>query len=372
MFMNGAPRIRKQPEALAKEILGVLIQSQAMRVFTTKLLELAGWFACAILASSAAQAQELLLNPSFEAPVTPANGNNLYATIPDWTVINVVPAQAQPFNVVRPWFLYSGNPTATPVGGGVQYLDIASASGTIRQTIIVPSTGMIDISGWFSVRDFPQALSGLNINLRTPGGTLVATTNTSFTIFDPIGLWKQAAIANIPLTAGSYILEVEVPNYANVDLLSAVFKPGLAVAKTSIAFSDPQNGTANPKLIPGGLIEYTISVTSPPSYSVTSNTLVLTDPTPANSELLVTNIGGASSGPAAFGAGSSGLVYTFTSLSSSSDNIEFSDDGGVTWAYVPTANANGADPLVTTVQIRPQGAMAASSTATAKLRYRIK
>lgn len=344
----------------------------AMSALVSKLLTLICLLACSMVTSTAVQAQELLNNRSFEAPVTPNNGNNIYTSIPDWTAINVVPANAQPFNVVRPWSGYAGNPTSTPADGGVQYLDISGASGTIRQTITVPTNGMIDISGWFSVRDFPQALSGLTINIRTTGGTLLATTSTSFTAGDPIGLWKQAALASIPLAAGSYIFEAQVPNFANADLFSAVFKSGLAVTKVSAPFSDPHNGTVNPKLIPGSLAEYTISITSPASYAVTSNTLVLTDPTPANSELIVTNIGGAGSGPAAFVAGSSGLTYAFTSLSSSSDNIDFSTDGGATWSYVPTVNANGTDPLVTTVRIRPQGSMAPSSTVVTRLRYRIK
>lgn len=317
-------------------------------------------------------AQELLSNRSFETPVTPANGNNFYATIPNWTVINVTPAQPQPFNVIRAWSGYTGNPTVTPAGGGLQYLDINSATGSIRQTITLPSNGMIDISGWFSVRDYAQALTGLNINIRTTGGTLVATVSTSFAASDPIGLWKQAASANIPLAAGSYIFEVDIPDFANVDLVSAVFKPALTLTKSSAPFSDPLNGTTNPKLIPGGVAEYTIVATSPAGYTVSNNTIVLTDATPANAELIVADIAGAGSGSAAFAAGSSGLTYSFTSLTSATDNIDFSNNGGASWIYTPVADANGADPAVTNVRLRPQGTMAASSSATFRLRYRIK
>jgi hypothetical protein len=339
----------------------------SIRALITAILALLS-FAAAI----PVRAQELLLNRSFETPVTAANGNNFYTSIPDWTVVNVTPAQAQPFNIVRPWTGYTGNPTTTPIGGGIQYLDINAASGSIRQTITLPSNGMIDISGWFSVRDFPQALTGLNINIRTTGGVLVATTSTGFAATDPIGLWRQAASANIPLAAGSYIFEVDVPNFANLDIVSAVFKPALGLTKSSAPFSDPQNGTLNPRLIPGAVAEYTISATSPASYTVSSNTIVLTDATPANTDLVVTNIGGAGSGPAAFTAGTSGLTYSFTSLASVTDNIDFSNNGGASWTYAPVADANGVDPAVTTVRLRPQGTMAASSTASFRLRYRIR
>jgi hypothetical protein len=317
-------------------------------------------------------AQELLLNRSFETPVAPANGNNFYATISDWTIVNVTPAQAQPFNIIRAFAGYANNPTVTPTGGGLQYLDVNTASGSIRQTIVIPSNGMIDISGWFSVRDFPQALTGLNINIRTTAGVLVATTSTSFVATDPIGLWKLAASSNIPLSAGSYIFEVDIPNFANFDLASAVFKPAVALTKTSAPYSDPLNGTINPKQIPGGVSEYTIVATSPSSYTVSNNTIVLTDATPVGSEMIVADIDGAGSGPAGVSAGGTGLTYSFTSLASATDDIDFSNNNGSTWTYTPVADGNGADPAVTNVRLRPQGTMAASAAVKFRLRYRIK
>ncbi len=335
------------------------------------------WLLMAMLLSFAGlatpvSAQELLSNRSFETPVTPANGNNFYTTIPNWTIVNLTPVVAQPFNVIRPFAGYANNPTATPTGGGVQYFDVTSAAGSLRQTITLPSDGMIDISGWFSVRDLQQNLSGLNINIRTTAGVLIATTSTSFVASDPLGLWKQAASVNIPLAAGSYIFEVDMPDYANFDLASAVFKPAATLTKTSAPYSDPLNGTTNPKYIPGGVAEYTIVATTPASYSVSSNTIVIGDSTPVGSELIVADIGGAGSGPAGFAPGTSGLTYSFVSLASAADNIDFSNNSGTSWTYTPVADANGADPAVTTVRVRPQGTMAASSSATLRLRYRIK
>lgn len=329
---------------------------------------LAALIMAAMLLASPAAAQELLSNRSFETPVTPANGNNFYTTIANWTVINVTPAQAQPFNVIRPWSGYAGNPTVTPTGGGSQYFDVNSAAGTLRQTVTVPGPGMLDFSGWFSVRDSQQALSGLTINIRDSGGTAIATASTSFLASDAIGLWKQASGANVPVTAGTYTFEVVMPDASNFDLASLVFKPALAVTKTSVPYSDPVNGTTSPKLIPGAVAEYTISATSPSAYTVTSNTIVVIDATPANMELVVNTAGG----PAAFTAGSSGLTYTFANLGSTTDRIDFSNNGGVSWTYTPVANANGVDPTVTHIRLRPAGTMAASSTFSFKLRYRIK
>ena len=151
-----------------------------------------------------------------------------------------------------------------------------------------------------------------------------------------------------------------------------MFKPALTLTKSSVPYSDPVNGTTNPKLIPGGVAEYSIAATSPSSYTVSNNTIVVTDATPVNTDLVVSNIGGAGSGPAGFTAGTSTLTYGFTSLASATDNIDFSNNGGATWTYTPVADGNGVDATVTTVRLRPQGTMAASSTATFRLRYRIR
>ncbi len=330
--------------------------------------------ALALFVPVAAQAQELLLNRSFEDPLptTPVNGNNFYPSVPGWSISNVTPAQPLPANIIRAWSGYSGNPTVTPTGGGALYFDVNSAAGTLRQTVTIPSQGMIDFSGWFSVRDSKQTLSGMIINVRDPGGTVVGTASVSFVDTEAIGLWKQGSGANIPVSAGNYTFEVIMPDPANFDLASMVFKPALALTKTSTPFSDPVNGTTNPKFLASGVAEYTITATTPASYAVSPNTILLVDPTPANTQLIVANIGGAGSGPAAFTAGSTGLTYAFTSLASTADDIEFSNNGGVSWTYVPVADANGADANVTTVRLRPKGTMAAGTTLAFRLRYRIK
>jgi len=41
--------------------------------------------------------------------------------------------------------------------------------------------------------------------------------------------------------------------------------------------------------------------------------------------------------------------------------IPVSNNGGATWAYTPAANADGVDPAVTHIRVRPQGAMAGAS-----------
>src|SRR3546814_17398613 len=52
----------------------------------------------------------------------------------------------------------------------------------------------------------------------------------------------------------------------------------LAVTKTSRVISDPVNATTNPKLIPGAVIEYCISVAN--SGRPAAPSVVITDPVP--------------------------------------------------------------------------------------------
>jgi len=61
------------------------------------------------------------------------------------------------------------------------------------------------------------------------------------------------------------------------------------------------------------------------------------------------------------GSPPSGLSYNFSSLASTSDNLEFSNDSDVSYNYSPTANAEGVDGSVTNIRVTPQGKLLAPS-----------
>jgi uncharacterized repeat protein (TIGR01451 family) len=183
---------------------------------------------------------------------------------------------------------------------------------------------------------------------------------------------------NIPGAAGTYVNTAQARfGDATTPVASATFTvvapAPLTVVKSSRASDDPVNGSANPKLIPGGRAAYTISVSNPNAYAITANSIVITDPTPAGLHLRVADSGAAGSGPILFepGSPSSGLTYSYGGPASTTDDVEFSSNGGTTWTYVPTANASGTDPNVTAVRIRPKGAMAANSSFSLRLLYQI-
>jgi hypothetical protein len=170
--------------------------------------------------------------------------------------------------------------------------------------------------------------------------------------------WNYGTVAQTSIAAVSATISVSPP---------------LTIVKSSIAYFDPVNGLTNPKMIPGALFGYSVTVTNPGSYTVDSNSVVISDPTPANLYLYVGNVPGGT-GPVLFTEGSpaSTLTYTFTSLASTTDDVDFSNNNGSTWTYVPVANASSVDPTVTNIRIRPKGSMAAGSSFTLYFGYMLR
>jgi hypothetical protein len=135
--------------------------------------------------------------------------------------------------------------------------------------------------------------------------------------------------------------------------------PALVVAKSVQTFVDPVNNAANPKSIPGSTKLYVVRVTNSGAGAIDNNAVNIVDAIPANTRMFVGDVGAPGSGPVTYvnGTPSSALTWTFTSLASLTDDIDFSNDGGVTWTYVPTVGADGTDAAVTAIRLRPKGTM---------------
>ncbi len=71
----------------------------------------------------------------------------------------------------------------------------------------------------------------------------------------------------------------------------------------------------------------------------------------------VIDFDGVTSGPVQFvdGTPASGFTYTIVALGDAGDDVSFSNDGGTTFTYTPTADANGVDTTVTHIRINPKG-----------------
>jgi hypothetical protein len=137
--------------------------------------------------------------------------------------------------------------------------------------------------------------------------------------------------------------------------------PDILVLKSAQTTADPVNGAVNPKAIPGADILYSLVATNYGMGATDSQSCSITDAVPANAMLFVGNLG--AGGPILFtdGATSSGLTFTFTSLASATDDLDFSANGGLTFNYVPVPDAAGYDPSVTNIRVHPRGAFAAAT-----------
>lgn len=79
--------------------------------------------------------------------------------------------------------------------------------------------------------------------------------------------------------------------------------------------------------------------------------MVITDAIPANLDLFVGDLGGP--GPVVFSPLSSGLTYSYGGTADLTDDLSFDDGSGPN--YIPTADADGFDPNVTSIVINPKG-----------------
>ena len=144
---------------------------------------------------------------------------------------------------------------------------------------------------------------------------------------------------------------------AGIIAASIAFHANLAVdiliSKAVSSTADPFNGASNPKSIPDADIEYTIGVTNRGSSSPDVDTLVITDDVPPQLRLCVT-AGCLAGGPVVFDDSGS-PVPTGLSLGT----VEYSNNGGATYTYVPVPDVAGFDDAVNAIRVTLSGTMAA-------------
>jgi uncharacterized repeat protein (TIGR01451 family) len=258
---------------------------------------------------------------NFNYVLTVANAN--YSASTSTVVSDPLPTT----NATYQSYAVSGALTTSNAGGATTCSFVTPNLTCTVGTLPVSSTGVITVT---------MLASGTG----TTGGTAVSNTATV----------SQADA------------DINLPNNTSTVSFNLYAAPTLSVVKVSSVFSDPVHATTNPKSIPGAIATYGITVTNSGPGQVDSNTLVFADAIPANTSLYIGDIGAVGSGPVVFanGATSSGMTYTYTSLASTTDNVDFSKDNGVTWTYVPVSDGTGFDSTVTNIRVRPQGVMAAA------------
>jgi parallel beta-helix repeat protein len=250
--------------------------------------------------------------------------------------------------------------SSTLVGGELSFAGFARPGSAIELYI-----AQADLSG------FGEGLTYLGTYVEGSGADLDATTgaygpgavngvaqgqdNThrfAFRITSPPGVSLGTALTSTATLSG------QTSEFSGNVVVTG--GPTLQVRKQVQVVSDPLNLTTNPKSIPGAVQLYSLRVTNLGTGTVDNNTFAIVDKVPVNTRLFVGNLGAPGSGPIAFvnGTPSSALTWTFSALNNLTDDVDFSNDGGATWTYVPVPDANGYDAAVTDIRLRPKGTMA--------------
>ena len=250
-----------------------------------------------------------------------------------------------------------------------QFNTYSPGSTVYLRTTVSDPFGNADISSVdISVTD-PTPAQVFTTNITVPTATPAAATavfETAYTIpATPDGIWSIGFVAN----EGS---EGTVSHASSADMI--VGTPALTVSKNSQTISDPVNAS-DFKAIPNAIVEYTLGLENSGYGYVDINTIELTDPIATGTTFYF----GSPLNPVDFvdGLTASGLSFTFTSLASTTDDIDFSNDGGSTF-ITPTVDVNGFDttsPPINFIRLNPKGELRGSDGVnhpSMELRFRVR
>ena len=282
----------------------------------------------------------------------------------------------------------------TPLENTLQVVsDQTNQSGVVTITMTLPRsfTGLqfsiFDVD--FGTNQFADRLVVTGSNGGTSVNPILTNGNVNFvsgnTVIGDGAAGNSEALGNVVITFTQAVDTVTIqygnhttaptdPGQQGIGLHDiTVCKPftTMNVSKVSTVISDPVNGTTNPKAIPGATVEYLITVNNTGPGATDAGSVMVWDDGPADAKMCqIARVGG----PVIYNdpTGTSGLTYTFTSLSSATDSLEFSNNGGTTFVYVPVADADGCDSAITDFRVRPGGAFAASRSFTLRVRYAVK
>jgi hypothetical protein len=163
--------------------------------------------------------------------------------------------------------------------------------------------------------------------------------------------------------------------------LLALSTPALAdpiTATKSVGIVSDPMGNAIPRAIPGAVVDYSATLANPiANLGKTVRGIAFEDQLPTNVILRVSDLGASGGGPVVFtngaivlGVGDSGLTYSFSSLASATDGIEFSD--GTSWTYTPVPDASGYDANVRAIRIKPLTTFKAGGSFTVRFRVKLR
>lgn len=220
-------------------------------------------------------------------------------------------------------------------------------------TATVPSTAVAPTLAPYSANTNEQeVLWDFGTFVLGAGASATITFNAAVGSAMPLGNYTNSATVNYKVAGVAKSSSIDAT--ATVQIVA---KPTINLSKVVKAYSDPVHGLTTPAFLPGGLLEYTVTASN---AGGSADGIVIEDFVPPNTTLYVRDLGVVGSGPIIFTPGVSGLSYQFLGLSNLVDDVEFFN--GTVWTAVPAPGADGCDPTITKIRVKPTGVFAGNAT----------
>ncbi|MBE2991756.1 protein CsuE [Sphingomonas sp. CFBP 13603] len=304
------------------------------------------------------------------SPPALVNGAPPYVDVPGGfdcpsTVISLLGGNYLRATVTSPdgFKLTSTNPANTVTA---KYVVAADAAGAYPFT---PGTPFVYMNG--GVINLLGLLGGTARNVQVhvrPSSTAAVAPGTYTGSFKIAWEWRFCDVLGLlGACVGTLDQNPATIPVANVSVTMIVAAKPIGVTIITRTTWDPLSATNNPRAIPGSKQRTTITLTNSDIVAVDANSLAIVLPTPSRGAVALDGDGSASTAfvTTAEGSPASSLAVTYTAPASTTDDVDFSANGGTSWTYDPTS----APKSVTTVRIRPRGTMAAGSSFSVSLPY---
>ncbi len=247
----------------------------------------------------------------------------------------------------------------------VNYVLAADSAGT---TPIPPNAKFVYMNG--GLINLLGLLGGSTRNVQVyvkpaaPSPTTTIPPGTYTGSFQLAWEWKLCSVVVTVVCVNT--TQSTAPVTANVAVTMIVAPRPVGIVITTRTTYDPVSA-GNPRAIPGSRQRSTITLTNTDIVAIDADSLNVVLPTPNRGSVALDGDGSASTAfvTTAEGSPASSLAVTYTAPASTTDDVDFSANGGTSWTYDPTS----APKSVTTVRIRPRGTMAAGSSFSVSLPY---
>ncbi|MBI5971264.1 MAG: DUF11 domain-containing protein [Deltaproteobacteria bacterium] len=330
-----------------------------------------GLYCGAALVTSLVQAVAVIATPTLFSFNLPLAAPSTCAAASSWAirvtssagVLTVTPyvSATQISNVSLPSSNVIGVTSVTPYStiypGVTSPASYAGGSTVYVRAVVSDPFGSYDItSAAVTIKDPNNTTAVGSAAMTEVNDSLAATKTYEYTYVipgsGPAGFWNATVTAKEG--AENTITDTAIGTFY------VTVSPSLTVLKSVQVSSDPVNGAANPKAIPGAEMLYTITVTNSGSGTVDGGTMVITDPIPANTSICVSIL--CSNPPVTWSCSAApvcGLSYGYATDVTYSSAV----GGGAPFTYTPVPDVAGYDALVTGVRINPTGTFAGASSA---------